>query len=272
MLISATSALVLNWTSKEIWQSGNALDYMNSLDLTEGETLYKEFDAEENFMLTQAVTNRKYFVRKHTLAFLDDCRNEHSKGQVIILAAGISPLSVEIASFFPENLVFDLDKYSMHEKEKYLNNICPNIRFIECDITNTALLKEKLSQYGWNPALPTLVVIEGIVYYLSVRDLKAVLTFFAGHQTRLIADFVLKPEYVNEKTRIFGIDVFRKIKESVGLDFVNFYAPDEFLALLKDSGFTVAKRFTMDEIQLERTGKKEPFDLADSGWVSLIKH
>jgi len=272
MLISATSALVLNWTSKEIWKSKNALDYFLSLDLSEGEELYKEFDALENFMLTQAVTNRKYFVRKYSIAFLEECRNKSVQGQVIIIAAGISPLSVELASFFPQTKVFDVDKYSMNEKKKYLNDICPNIQFMECDITQTALLGEKLAQYGWNPANPTLVVIEGIVYYLSESDLKAVLTFFASFKTRLVADFVLKPEFVHEKNRVFGIEVFRRIKEWVGLDFVNFYAPDYFMTLLKECGFGDAQRFKMDEIPFERTGKKEPFDLEESGWISLIKN
>ena len=271
MLISATSALVLNWTSKEIWKSKNAQDYFDGLDLSEGEALYKEFDALENHMLTQAVTNRKYFVRKHTMAFLEKCRNDRVSGQVIILAAGISPLSVEITSFFPESAVFDVDKYSMKEKQQYLNNICPNIKFIECDITNMALLKSKLIQHGWNPAYPTLLVLEGIVYYLTESDLKNVLAFFGSYKTNLVADFVLKPEYVNEKNRIYGVEVFRKIQESVGLDFVNFYAPDHFMTILKECGFNQAKRFKMDEVQLERTGKKEPFDLEESGWVSLVK-
>jgi O-methyltransferase involved in polyketide biosynthesis len=271
MLISATSALVLNWTSKEIWKSKNAQDYFDGLDLSEGEALYKEFDVVENHMLTQAITNRKYFVRKHAMAFLDNSRNERMNGQLIILAAGISPLSVEIASFFPETTVFDVDKYSMNEKQQYLNNICANIQFIECDITDMALLKDGLIQHGWIPAHPTLVVLEGIVYYLSETDLRNVLTFFASYKTHLIGDFVLKPEYVYEKNRVYGVEVFRKIKESVGLDFVNFYAPDQFMAMLKECGFAQAKRFMMDEIQFERTGKKAPFDFSESGWVSLFK-
>jgi hypothetical protein len=39
MLISATSALVLNWTANEIWKSRNAWEYFESLDLSEGNTL-----------------------------------------------------------------------------------------------------------------------------------------------------------------------------------------------------------------------------------------
>jgi O-methyltransferase involved in polyketide biosynthesis len=192
MLISATSALVLNWTSKEIWKSKNALEYFEGLDLSEGNSLLKMFDEQERYMHTQSVTNRKYFVRKHTIEFLNACQNENENGQVIILAAGIAPLSVEIASLFPKTIVFDIDKYSMFEKEKYLNNICPNIKFIECDITDIELLNAKLIRDGWNPEKPAILIMEGIIYYLLEDDLKNILDFFANNNSRLIADFVLK--------------------------------------------------------------------------------
>lgn len=272
MLISATSALVLNWTSKEIWKSKNAREYFESLDLSEGNSLLKMFSEQECYMHTQSVTNRKYFVRKYALEFLNTCQIENKKGQVIILAAGIAPLSVEIASLVPDGLVFDIDKYSMVEKEKYLNNICPNIKFIECDITNINLLKSKLIQNGWVPENQSILIMEGIVYYLSEADLKNILFFFANNNSRLMADFVLKPEYTNEKNRVFGVEVFRKIKESVGLGFVNFYDPVYFMDLIKKLGFENAKRFTMDEIQLERTGQKFPFDFEESGWITLVKN
>ncbi len=272
MLISATSALVLNWTSKEIWETKNAREYFNSLDLSEGKPLYNAFEAIENYMLTQAITNRKYFVRNNTVEFLREFEHEKKNGQVIILAAGISPLSVEIASLFPKTTVFDVDKYAMPEKEKYLKNICPNIKFIECDITNIDLLKTKLTQFGWDTGTPTIVVIEGIIYYLLETDLKNILVFFANHKARLIADFVLKPECVHVKNRIFGVEVFRKISEMIGLEFLNFYEPDYFMALVEECGFKNPKRHKMDEIQKERTGQKDPFDFEEPAWVSMVKN
>lgn len=270
MLISATSALVLHFTSKEIWKSKNAQKYFDGLDLSESNDLLNKFDEQERYMNTQSVTNRKYFVRKYILEFLTSCQNKN--GQVIILAAGIAPLSVEIASLVPESLIFDVDKYSMTEKERYLNNICPNIKFIECDITDLGILKEKLIQSGWNPENPAVLVMEGIVYYLLENDLKNIFRFFANHHFLMITDFALKTEYTNLKNRIFGLEVFRKIKDAVGLDFVNFYEPLYFMKLVEDCGFKNSKRFNMDEIQFERTGDKKPFDFEDSGWISMVRN
>jgi hypothetical protein len=91
MLISATSALVLNWTSREIWKSKTTQEYFDGLDLSEAGILLQEFSEREKYMHTQSVTNRKYFVIKHAVEFLNNCRHENKRGQVIILAAGIAP-------------------------------------------------------------------------------------------------------------------------------------------------------------------------------------
>lgn len=272
MLISATSALVLFWTAPEIWTTGNARSYSEHLDLSEGKPLYDSFGVLENYMLTQSITNRKYFVRKHTLEFLNDCERQNRNGQIIVLAAGIAPLSAEIATLFPKCTVFDVDKYAMPEKEKYLKKVCQNIQFIACDITRLDLLDEKLTGAGWDSRVPTLVVIEGIIYYLTETDLESIFNFFANHQTRMIADFVLKPEYVSEKNRRFGVEVFDKIRDWVGLEFLNFYEPDYFMEMVETCGFRNAKRYTMDEIQMERTGKKDPFNFKESAWVSMVKN
>lgn len=271
MIISDTSALVLNWTSKDIWKSKNTREYLAGLDLSAADRLLQMFDSQENFMHTQSVSNRKFFVRKCAVEFLEQCRIGHVTGQVIILAAGIAPLSVEIASLHHDSIVFDVDKYLMNDKKRYLDNVCTNINFIECDVSNIELLEEKLVEKGWNKKQPGLVIMEGIIYYLSENDLRNVLSFFAGNNFSLACDFALKPECVNKKNRIYGVEVFRKIQESIGLEFVNFYEPGYYMSLVKECGFENPVRFTMGDIQTERTGETTPFDYDEPGWIAVVK-
>jgi O-methyltransferase involved in polyketide biosynthesis len=187
MIISDTSALVLNWTSQDVWQTKQAKGYFNGLDLSAADTLLELFDEAEQHVHTQAVSNRKFFMRKCAVEFLQHCRENKAKGQVIILAAGLAPLSVEIASLFPECSVFDVDKYLMPEKERYLNGKCPNIRFISCDITKTELLSEGLRKSGWDDHQPRLLIMEGITYYLDEKDLSASSCYFQTINARLPA-------------------------------------------------------------------------------------
>ena len=271
MLISDTSALVLNWTLKDIWKSENARAYFTGLNLSAADPLFKKFGDEENFIQTHLMSNRKFFVRKCAVEFAQKCEAENETPQIIILAAGIDPLSVEIASLYPNSVVFDVDKYQMTEKQNHLGEECPNIKFIECDITDTQLLKQKLISKGWNYSVPCMLIMEGIMYYLVEDNIKKVLSSFSPHVSTFVCDIGLTPELVSEKYREHGMETRKKIMETVGLDFINCYEPDHFIQLLKKSGFSSVEIVTLGEIQKQRTGQRIPFDGdGSSAWVVMI--
>jgi len=217
-------------------------------------------------MHTQTVSGRKFFVKNKLAAFL----SEEQNGQVLILAAGLAPLSVEIASLFPKCTVFDVDAHNMKEKETAVDGKPSNIRFIECDITNVELLDKKLLQYGFKPDAPTMAVMEGIMYYLKPADLSNILKYLSSHRIPVTGEFGLKPELVNEKTRHHLTEVFRKIKESVNLDFISYYSDEEITGLFRSDGYRHVELINMQRIQQERTGSIHPFESLDSSWIKLI--
>lgn len=270
MKISATSTLVLNWTDSKLWQSRETFNYNQQLDLSEGEPLFKLFSEEDTFMHTQAVSGRKYFMKKSVLNFLEELSNQGESGQVIILAAGLAPLSVEIASLFPTCMVFDADKFLMDEKKELINGKPSNIEFIECDITDLNVFRDKLLNHNFKLDKPSIAVMEGIIYYLPTDSLKNILNFLHKNNIAFVGDFCLKPELVNEKTRFYLTDVFRKIKEEVSLDFINFYSAEETTDLLQEAGFKKISVSNMQQIQEERVGEKNPFSEKNSCWVMNI--
>ncbi len=270
MIISATSALVLNWTDESLWQTNEAKVYGSKLDLSEGDSLLALYNKEERFMHLQAVTGRKYFMLKKATGFLKNLQEKSMDGQVIILAAGLAPVSVEVAALFPSSKVFDVDKYLMKEKKNLVNGYPPNISFIECDITLINRLHEKLLDAGFDPGKPTIAIIEGIIYYLDTDDLKRILEYLNKQHMMLAGDFCLKPGSVNEKTRSILTEAFRKIKEQVGLKFVNFYTEQEMTGLILETGFKSVGLTNMQDIQKERTGDDYPFVTADSCWVGIF--
>ena len=217
-------------------------------------------------MHTQTVSGRKFFVKNKIAAFL----NEADNGQVLILAAGLAPLSVEIASRFPKCSVFDVDAHNMKEKETAVDGKPSNIRFIECDITNVALLDKKLLQHGFKPDTPTMAVLEGIIYYLTPAGLSDILKYLNSHSIAVVGEFGLKPELVNEKTRHHLTEVFRKIRESVRLDFISYYSDDEITGLFRSAGYHHIELINMLKVQDERTGGLHPFESLDSSWIRLV--
>ncbi len=270
MKISATSALVLNWTAPDVWQSEEAKLYTQGLDLSEGDELLSIFTEDEHYMHLQAVSNRKFFVRKHALHFMKDCAVKGLKPQVIILGAGIAPLSIELAAYSSDVKIFDVDKYLMEEKSGYLNRKFPQISFLTCDITDVVALEQQLSNAGWERNSPTLVIMEGIIYYLAKEACAAILSFFARCKAALAADFALMPAMVDERARDYGTEVFRKISDRIGLSHIQFYSPGDFSQMLAASGFQLRQRSLLSEIQQEFRGSPLPFEGAEPGWISLV--
>lgn len=265
--ISATSALVLNWTDDKIWQSPLTAEYMRDLDLSEGQSLLERFSEVENLMHTQTVSCRKFFVRKAVCEFLERLQREGRSGQVVILAAGLAPMSVEIASLFPASAVFDVDLHNMREKQELLGGRVPNISFCECDITDIAKLDTALAGAGFRKGEPTIAVLEGILYYLTPAALWNVLSYLSQNQAVVVGEFGLKPELVNEVTRVHLVEVFAKIQGQVNLDFVTFYSDDSIKGLLREAGFGSVDLHNFQPIQKQRTGEEFPFTSPDSSWI-----
>jgi len=112
--------------------------------------------------------------------------------------------------------------------------------------------------------------MEGIIYYLPTDSFKNILNFLQKNNIAFVGDFCLKPELVNEKTRFYLTDVFRKIKEEVLLDFINFYSAEEATNLLQEAGYKKISVSNMQQIQEERVGEKNPFSEKNSCWVMNI--
>ena len=240
---------------------------MRDLNLGEGQSLLERFSAEENLMHTQTVSCRKFFVRKTVCDFLERLQREGRSGQVVILAAGLAPMSVEIASLFPSSAVFDVDLHNMREKQELLGGRVPNIAFCECDITDIEKLDAALVGAGFRKGEPTIAVLEGILYYITPDALRNVLSYLAENQATAVGEFGLKPELVNEVTRVHLVNVFAKIQGQVNLDFVTFYSDESIKGLIRDSGFGSVTLQNFQPLQKERTGNEFPFTSPDSSWI-----
>lgn len=270
MKISATSALVLNWTDFKLWESEKAFAYQTQLDLSEGEGLYKMFSEDESYYHKQAVSGRKFFMKEQVFNFLKNLDEHEETGQVIILAAGLAPLSIEIAAKFPSCKIFDIDKYLMIEKMEIVNKNPPNIEFIVADISDLNSIKDNLISHNYDFDKPTIAVMEGIIYYLTLDDFKNILNFLKYHNIVFCGDFCLKPELINDKTRIYLTEVFRKIQDVVKLDFISYYSKDEINQILKGAGFNNINFSNMQQIQEKRTGEIFPFVEENSCWVMNV--
>lgn len=269
MKISSTSALVLLWSDLALYEGAAARDFVANLDFSSADPIMSRIDEEARIMHTHAVSCRKRFMWKEATAFLQACSENGTVGQVVILAAGVSPLSLDLSERFPGSRLWDIDLYQMEEKSKGLTMPLENLRFITADITDVDSWDRKLKAEAFDQRRPTLIILEGINYYIRTEQLLDILRWAHEHNAVLCGDFVLSPSLVKESTRRFPKEVFEIVKEVAGLEFIRFYSRQEFIELLEAAGYRDLRFTPLKTIQKERTGSEIPFQEPDSAWIEL---
>jgi len=266
MKISSTSALVLNWSDLKMYPGEKTQNYIKQLDLSEGDSLLRTMDDDQDYFHIKSVSGRKYFMWKHACAFL----KEHKNGQVVIMAAGIAPLSPALAEMYPESIIYDIDIHSMKEKSELLSPYFNNIHFIDCDITNTNELNEKLKNKGFIDTHPTMVIIEGIVYYLTRNQLLELLKWSRTINSIVIGDYCLPQHLVTEKNKNYH-NVFDVISKLLSLQNIELYSREDFVLQLKQAGYNEIEIQTLTQIHPERTGDTTTFAEEGSSWIEFWK-
>ena len=116
--LSATSAMVLLWAKEEIYQTGYAKQYLDTVDLEAGHPLRLECEkAWEN--CHEILRNRK-----HTIFNLIK-NNLNKTHQLIILASGLDPLALKVLDINSKTKIFEIDICNMDVKQKIYDSILP---------------------------------------------------------------------------------------------------------------------------------------------------
>ena len=205
--LSSTSALVLLWAQQASYKSTAAIDYLSHLDLEDGKTLYKQCE-EVCPYYDEVIKNRK----KGVLHLLNSSfSNDEETSQLVIAGAGFDALSLEIMELYPHVNIFEIDEDKMQAKSRIVtklnSTLKKNINFIEGNILNISYLCKSLIAHGWDPLKSTLLVLEGITYYLPTESLQNLI--HAINPDLVIFEFLkqrdeISTDRVNIPDRVFG--------------------------------------------------------------------
>lgn len=271
--ISGTSALVLLWGGKEAYKSKLAQKYLEHLNLSSGYELYNECSKIWE-PYHEILRNRKFGV----FNFVESILKEDSDTQVIILAAGIAPLSLDIIESFTDTKVFDIDIENMPMKKKLFEEVSDGsfenkIEFIELDITNKNILTESLIQHGWDKNKKSIIIAEGISYYITENELWNAFSLF---QTKDKSNFIIlesrvPQEKVCEERRDIQERVWEYLTSALTLKFVTRYFDEKVKEYAEKINAEVIEKHTMKDIEMLRFGRNEIFLTDDSGWIEVRK-
>lgn len=248
MVISDTSALVLLWANGKIHTSKNAKAYLKTLDLRSGKRLFAKCNKiEKNY--DQVIKNRK----KCILNLVESEIKQRGITQVIIFGAGWDALSIEIASRINNLKIFELDATNMDKKETLLKgideNLLDSIFCIKSNLQNPSEVYNRLKSKDWNATKPSVLIFEGISYYLSQAQLTNLIRKF-----KLSCQNVLVLEYFkNDKQKNTADEIFDIIKESTRIRITK-YDTDLLKSHLENIGGLVIKNYSLQEMEENRLG------------------
>ena len=256
--ISATSALVL-LMGKEYYTSGFAKKFLDSMDLNSGLAMKNLADKVwSNY--GEIVKNRKDSIYRAIAGNSDEIN------QVVILACGYDALALNIAEKNERFSIFEVDMYNMDEKSaKYdsmhLGDMQKRMSIMTCDITSSELFA-KLESAGWDSQKPTIIVAEGISYYLRYEQFWDLASQFSSENSHncMVADYMVPMHKMDLENRARMSGVFKIICDNVDLDFLTVYEYENMHDRIIKIGGKPVSHETLHMMEFARTGKNTYFD------------
>ncbi len=270
--VPATSALVLLFTEPDIYDCQAAKRFLASVDLSAGIPIKAHFK-EWWDVAHPALSTRKIRVKQLCHQYL----TRHPTAQVVSLGGGLDPLTIDLAECFPEASVFDLDMSQMDVKAEINASVNgPALQFVTANLAEPQTMTHQLQAVGWTRSMPTLVVAEGITYYVPAPVFAEALASVRTYGGALVLEYTLPDDDLTD-VNLKGTYVafFARLTELLQMPFPMVrYSAAYVQQLAERLGGVVVQTIGEHEAELQMKGFNELFHTPDSGGirVSLITY
>jgi O-methyltransferase involved in polyketide biosynthesis len=272
--LEPTAALVMKWAMK-LCSDRIVLQFIDLLDLSSGENLFAKCNAVCKWY-EEVILNRKYFIKQ----LIDQqLAAAESECQLVFLASGKSPLALEmiVKNYSKIHLIFEVDISGMDEKKKLYDKVCPGfsdkLKCITADVAsiNVSNILEKLDiRYRRN--IRTIILLEGISYYLSKPELKKIIASFQSENKKniIIIEYLVPCKYVGKNRTHIPKKIFKIIQEHAGMTEISCYADNELKGYFREKARDLIGCYSMTDMEFARTGTNTYFKEKKDGWIECI--
>ena len=268
--LSPTSALVLLWAEKNSYHGQIARKFFDTLDLSSGQPLLHEMNKVWSHY-EQIIKNRKFGVWNYASSFIE----ENRPSQVVCLGGGLDPISIQISETFAKTNVFDVDLHNMDLKSKIASSVdAPsNLQFVTADIADGEPLCRSLTNAGWKKEKKSLIIAEGISYYIQKSNLLKTLDLTLNQGSAFLIEYLMPIEEVDSNQRHIPSHVFKKIRKKYQLPQIVTYSHSDIESLKSQLNAISSSSTNMHDLENKRMGNNTFFPEKNSGWigVSLIQ-
>lgn len=270
--LEPTAALVMLW-AHDLYRTGSAGRFYSCLDLSKGERMRRECE-EVCPWYAEVILNRKWCIRRLAVEFIT---NTSAPCQVVIPAAGRAPLAIELLDACGDGiaLALEIDIAGMEEKQRLYEQAAParaeKIRCIPADLADLPGTAAAIAGAGYDPNRPTVVILEGVSYYISPATLAGIVSLFASpdRKNRAIVEYLLPCRLVAEERRTIPHEVWRIINRDCNPGRTVTYSPDEMERTLARAGCDRVVHRSLHGIERARTGTNRYFPDVPDGWIRV---
>jgi O-methyltransferase involved in polyketide biosynthesis len=265
--LAPTASLVMRW-ALPLYEKSPAQIFVRQLDLCSGEELFSRCDAICPWY-GEVIQNRKSFLKRIIERRLDIW----GSSQLVVLAAGQSPLALELALERPSQIsqTFEVDISGMAEKARLYAETFPKLQGkLQCltgDITREGLLP-LLEKSGFAKDSPSIVLMEGISYYLPRSALQKLISRFgSGGRSLIVIEYLLPCNNIEPSRRKIPREIFNLVERSAGLEEISCYTADDLREIFRGAGGKLLESWSMRDMEMERCKKNVYFPRDELGWI-----
>lgn len=267
--VRATSRLVLE-AALPLYNTVLQQQYIDAIDFSETGRLF--YEMKRNFpQMIETILLRKYGIRH----FIKEGLAAHPVHQVIILGAGLDPLSLYLLENYPQlSNITEVDNGYIAEKKEIYDRILPEqtlIHFAPCDITDTSLLWSLLTHSGYDPEQPAIIVFEGVIHYISASSFLEVMQLFktSRHHNQVMLDYTLATEEVPKSFQPVHEGVLNNLAANLPAP-LNVYSRQQINILLQELHAVSIEREPVHLTEKKRGLKPVYFKADGEGFIELL--
>lgn len=268
--LSSTSAFVSLLAGDAIHTSIYSTRYRGMLDLSSGMHLLNECSVFSPY-LAELVKNRKWIILDEVLRGI-----QQGARQVVILGSGLDTLSLEIAWRKRDVTIYEIDVAQMELKEELIRRTAPRvanrIRCVTADLSQIKEMIQKIKEAGWTESESSVVVLEGISYYLKPKQMwENIRCLDKCRKNKNVLEYMtpaecIRPDRADIPDRVFDI-IQKSISESIQIERFSY---ETVARQARAAGYDVISHNTMHDIEKKRTGISRYYPTVSSGWVEIV--
>lgn len=268
--IPSTSRLVLE-AAMPLYTTPLQRRYIESIDFSETSGIF--YDLKRCYPLIMDT----FCLRKQSIRIMLQERIAKAAGQqVILLGAGLDPLSLYLLENYKERIsrIIEIDNGYIEEKQQLYAAIIPEeplIRFVKCDITDTALLWSKLLENGYQEDVPAIIVFEGVIHYISNDAFIKIMKLFKTPNRRnlVMLDYSLSEEDVPATVLHYHQGILRIMESYINAPFnVNSHA--DMAGIIYQLDAILENMEPMYETERKITGRNKLFHAPGEGVIEML--